>query len=146
VENERRSVVISCLAAYALIYCMNTAIGRVCLGYEQASAASRYVTLMIPAGLAIFLHLATLRPAQWLGLAYALLLVPGTIALRQDDWNSVHWYSDGRRAWKAAYLSTHDEAKANEQAHFSIYPAPVTDRLKFLEQRQLNLFNPSAKP
>jgi hypothetical protein len=51
--------IIFLLAAFELIYLVNTAIGRVMLGLGDAPIASRYVVLMIPGGLAIYLALAT---------------------------------------------------------------------------------------
>ena len=152
VAKEPRSAVIFSLAAFALTYCANTAVGRVCLGLEGgAPASSRYLTLMIPAGLAIFLHIATLsvpRRAQGLGLAYAGLLLFGTLYLQRGDRDTIRWYSDGRRAWKAAYLATHDAVQATRQANFPIHPFPdtLTERLQFLEKHRLNLFKPDGQP
>lgn len=145
VVHERPSVAIFSLATFALLYCAFTAIGRVCLGVTNAPAASRYVTLMISGGLALWLHLTTLRRAtlgRMLALAYTACLAVGTLALRHEDWESVHWYSDGRTAWRAAYFHTHDAAKANREAGFDIHPLPnsLADRLKFLEARRLNFF------
>jgi len=60
---------------------------------------------------------------------------------------TVNYYSEGRRAWKAAYLKTKDEVKANELSNFCVYPAPrLKERLQFLEKNRLNLFNPDGTP
>ena len=141
-ENRRASVVIVVLSGFTLLYCADTAIGRVHLGLDEAPAASRYVTLMIPGALAIYLHFATLklRGTGFLWLIMALALVPATTRLSPREWTSVRWYSEGRAAWKAAYLATHDEAKADEASHFRVYPHSVADRLEFLERNHLNLF------
>jgi hypothetical protein len=142
-ESKRASVVIFVLSGFALLYCADTAIGRVHLGLDAAPAASRYVTLLIPGGLAIWLHFATLklRRAPMVGLVLALALVPATTRLSVREWASVRSYSEGRAAWKAAYLATHDEAKADQASHFQVYPHSVGDRLGFLERNHLNLFN-----
>jgi hypothetical protein len=112
-----------------------------------APLAPRYAALLIPGGLAIFLQLSAL-PARaglgWMAFAYAALLIPGTAVRREDEVYGARWYAEGRTAWKAAYLSTHDEAKADQRAHFSVYPWPLGERLTFLESRQLNLFLPPA--
>jgi hypothetical protein len=145
VAREPRSVVLFCLAAFALLYCANTAVGRVHMG-PSASLSSRYVTLLIPGGLALFLQLALLGRRKafcWPALAYAALLVPGTCFLRSQDALGIAWYTDVRTKWKAAYLETHDQAKADRIAGFPIYPGPIGDRLKYLEERRLNLFAPS---
>lgn len=141
---EPKSVVLFCLSAFTLLYCADTAVGRVQLG-PTAPLASRYVTLMIPGALALFLQLAALARRcawEWPALAFAIALVPGTCFLRPLDIVGVNWYAQGKARWKAAYLETHDEAKADKAADFRIYPAPVTDRLKYLEDRKLNLFRP----
>jgi hypothetical protein len=146
VANEPRSVVLFCLSAFALLFCANCAIGRVFTG-PIAPLAPRYASLLIPAGLAIFLQLSALRVRPhvgWLALAYTVLLIPGTAVQRADEIYGIHWYAEGRSAWKAAYLSTHDQAQADAIAHFPVYPGPVTERLDYLETRRLNLFLPPA--
>lgn len=146
IDGRRISVVIFSLSAFALLYCFNTAVGRVCLGIEAAPQASRYVTLMIPAGLAVYLGLTRALPRQAfaMGVFYVGLLCAGTLVLRPSDWESIRWFHDGREAWKAAYLETHDELLANQRSKFQVYPIPgkITERLKYLEEHRLNLFTP----
>jgi hypothetical protein len=146
VAHETESVVLFCLAAFALLFCANCAIGRVFTG-PIAPLAPRYAALLIPAGLAIFLQLAQLRAhpnLAWLAMAYVVLLVPGTSIRRADEIYGENWYADGRRSWKAAYLRTHDEVQADQVAHFPVYPGPLGDKLTFLEDRRLNLFLPDS--
>jgi hypothetical protein len=149
-KDHSRSAAIFCLAAFALIYCFETAVGRVCLGWKDASATSRYVTLMIPAGLALYLHVSGLKNralASALSILYAVLLLSGTVRLHNSDWRSIHTFSDGRLAWKAAYLKTHDLIQANEFAGFLIYPtSQLEERLRFLEKNRINLFNSNGLP
>jgi hypothetical protein len=144
VAQNRQCVVLFCLSAFALLFCANCAVGRVFTS-AIAPLAPRYVSLLIPAGLAIFLQLSllgNLRGLGWAAMAYAVLLIPGTSITRTDEIYGANWYAEGRRSWKAAYLSTHDEAKADQLSHFSIYPAPLGERLTFLEDHRLNLFLP----
>ena len=150
VEEESRSAVIFCLAAYALLYCFETAIGRVVLGWQEASLAPRYLTLMIPAGMAFYLHLVGMKN-RWLSQAlcvlYALFLVHGSGQLSAGEMQTVQYIRDGRLAWKVAYLQTRDEIQASERAGFLIYPAPLLhERLQFLEEHRLNLFNVQGLP
>jgi hypothetical protein len=148
VAREPRSVVLFCLAAFALLFCANCAIGRVFTG-PIAPLAPRYATLLIPGGLAIFLQLDTLVPRgaiAWLAIIYTALLIPGTAVQRADEVYGANWYAEGRRAWKAAYLETHDEAAADRISHFSVYPASLGDRLRYLEDHRLNLFLPPPSP
>ncbi len=142
VAREPRGAVLFCLSAFTLLFCANCAVGRVFTG-PIAPLAPRYATLLIPGALAIFLQLGALasrRAALGLAMAYTLLLVPCTTVRRPDEIAGADWFADGRRAWRAAYLQTHDEAAANRIAHFSVYPGPLGDRLRFLEDRRLNLF------
>lgn len=148
VANDPRSVVLFCLSGFSILFCSNCAVGRVFTG-PIAPLAPRYASLLIPAGLAIFLQLSVLRvrrPFAWLAAVYTLLLIPGTAIPRSDEVSGANWYTEGRRAWKAAYLSTHNEAKSDQISHFSIYPAPLGERLTFLENHQLNLFLPPPAP
>jgi hypothetical protein len=146
VSQNRQGVVLFCLSAFALLFCANCAIGRVFTS-SIAPLAPRYASLLIPAGLAIFLQLLLLRAHRglgWAAMAYVVLLIPGTAVTRADEIYGANWFAEGRRSWKAAYLSTHDEAKADQLSHFSIYPAPLGERLTFLENNRLNLFLPPS--
>lgn len=145
IAQNRRGVVLFCLSTFVLLFCANCAIGRVFTG-AIAPLAPRYASLLIPGGLAIFLQLFTLRARRgyaWLSVAYLVLLIPGTSVRRADEIYGANWFADGRRSWSAAYLRTHDEAKANQISHFSIYPAPLGERLSYLEANDLNLFIPT---
>lgn len=144
VAEEPVNTVIFALAAFEVAYLINTAIGRVMLGLDEAPIASRYVILMIPGGLAVFLALATCaRPklARRLSVAFALLLIPATAFLRTSEQNALDGFSTGRRNWKEACLRTHSESEASKVSHFDVFPFPVSDKLMFLETRHLNLFN-----
>ena len=128
--------------AETLLYCVETAIGRAHLGLVDPPAASRYVTLLIPAGLVLLVQFGRLRN-RWrvpLLATYVLALMPATLWLSRKEWSSIHWYSDGRAAWKRAYLSSHSQAAADQASDFKVYPQPIWDRLTFLEQHRLNLF------
>ena len=139
-----RNVVLFCLSAFTLLFCANCAVGRVFTG-PIAPLAPRYASLLIPGGLAFLLQLSLLGPpgrVAWVAIAYAALLVPATAVRHPDEVYGANWYADGRRAWRAAYLATHDETKADQLSHFSVYPVPLAERLGFLERNRLNLFLP----
>ncbi len=145
VEQKRPSVVIFSFSAFVLVYCANTAVGRITLGLGAANA-SRYVTLMIPGAMALLLHCKYFPPPRGRQILFlaTLLFAAGTLRLTEKDWQSVNWFHDGRAGWKAAYLATHDELQANKISGFPVYPKPgaITQRLQFLEQNHLNLFAP----
>jgi hypothetical protein len=147
-HRDARSAVIFCFSLFALIFCANTAIGRVSGGLEGA-LAHRYVTLLIPGGFAVLLYLLARRSTRVNTvetLLYVALLAAGTSWLRESEWDFSRSERDGRATWKNVYLTTHSEAQANESAHFHIHPGSVKERLDFLERNRLNLFNPTGQP
>jgi hypothetical protein len=146
VTREPRSAVLFVLAGFTLLFCANCAIGRVFTG-PYAPLAPRYVTLVIPAALAILLQVAVQRDRRafaGMGILFAVLLLAGTTVSPAHEIVGANWYTDGRRAWMAAYLESHDEAEATRVAQFPIYPGLVGERLDFLERRRLNLFLPGG--
>ncbi len=149
-EGQGRSATLVVLALFALLFCCQTAVGRVVLGWKAASSTSRYVPLLVPGALAMALHLAGLgarwRPRQLVAV-FALVVAVGTTRLHRADISFIDHYRSGRLAWKAAYLATGDMGKAGELTGFLIYPAVMLDeRLDFLRGKRLNLFNPDGLP
>jgi hypothetical protein len=144
--NRRTSVILFLLSVYALIYCFNTAIGRVSMGWKSTPLSSRYVILMIPAGMAIYLQLATVKRRLYalaLPVFYCLLIAPGALQLTAVDRRIIHvLHHDRRIAWANAYLATHDEMEANRLSNFAVYPLPghIQDELDILEANHLNFF------
>jgi hypothetical protein len=138
--------VIAVLISFTLIFCANTAIGRISLGLPSAQS-SRYVTYVIPGFLGIYFWLVSLQP----GVLRSFLLVTavaGFIAasfpLREADRSKLNWYAEGKSRWKAVYLQTEDIEVATRTANFRIYPAPERTRLKpkleYLKKERLNLY------
>jgi len=139
------------LLGYGLLFSMNASIGRLCLGL-QAAFGSRYVTLLIPAFLAIYFYLLSLswHGKQNLVLAlWVLLLLP---ALRKP-WEEIRWYSNGKRDWAACYVRTENIQYCDQSANFSVHPPPeqipdfghgpdlnLQEKLDYLKQHRLNLF------
>jgi hypothetical protein len=66
------------LLGYSLHFSVNAAIGRVCLGLPMAAEAGRYVTLLIPAFLAIYFYLLSF---PWARLRKAALPLFGVVLL-----------------------------------------------------------------
>jgi hypothetical protein len=148
VVEQPTSTVIFSLATFEFIYLINTAIGRVMLGLDGAPRASRYVVLIVPGALAIFLTLANGKPARrsaFLALVFAILLVPATAFLHWSESQSIVDFATGRRIWKETYLETHSEARASARSHFDVFPIPIPDRLRYLEEHRLNLFHDASR-
>jgi hypothetical protein len=146
VNHRPGNAVIFSLSAFSLLYCGNIVLGRTALGWYDVAITSRYITLLIPLGLAILLQIGTcrdLRLARSLSVGFALWISYGAIALNTREWKEVAHFHNGQAAWRAAYLSSHDETSANSAAHFKVYPTPhvITDRLRYLQDHQLNLFS-----
>jgi hypothetical protein len=143
------STVLLLLSAGTLLYCVNTAVGRVSLGWQEAPFAPRYIPLVVPAILALFIQverwpIAGLRHAGWAAL-FALAAWSG-LALDEGDRNAVNWYVHGREKWREVYLASGSQAAADAATspdqNFTIYPADLSVKLDYLRRHHLNLFRP----
>jgi hypothetical protein len=131
------------LLGYSLLFSAVAPIGRLCLGMS-AAFASRYITLLIPAFLAIYFYLLS-RP--WRGkrnlvlALWVLLLLPA--ALRKP-WQDIRWYSSGKRDWANCYVRTENIHYCDQSANFWVHPYPeqidLQQKLDYLKQHRLNLF------
>ena len=146
VTADRAGVAVFYLAAFGVLFAVDAAIGRTPNGWRQLSVAPRYVTLCVPTGLAILIHLATAaRPwVRGSAVVYSGLLAAGTAVLHPYDLTNARWIHDGCLRWRAAYLQTHDAAAADRESRFSLFPRDIRWRLDYLEARHLNLFDPAA--
>lgn len=140
------NAVIAILLSFCLLFCLNTAIGRLCLGLEAAQA-SRYVPYLVLGFLGLYFSVLSLREqAVRLLLVAALLLLAISSSYRMNwlDWEKMRTYSHGKKAWRECYLKNHDIEQCNVQTQFQIYPWPEGTRLQqklhYLEQKKLNLF------
>ena len=148
VPGDRASVVIFCLAAYGVVYTTQAALGRAPDGW-QLGAASRYVTLGIPATVAVLLHLAlSARPVlRWGALAFAGVMAAGTVSLNAGDLRAARSLHNGCIRWAWSYRTTHDQAAADRASHYQVYPGPIpADTLAYLERNRLNLFAAPPPP
>ncbi len=92
------------LLAFSILFAVDTAIGRVCLG-TAAALAPRYATLLIPGVTGIYFYLQTLSPdgiRRGITSIFILLLIPGCLSID----SGADWYADGKRAWVECYLRT----------------------------------------
>ncbi|HEY1792670.1 MAG TPA: hypothetical protein VGG34_07110 [Opitutaceae bacterium] len=146
-DNPRNAVLFT-LSGFALLFAFDCAVGRVFMS-EIAPLAPRYATLVIPGALGILLQMESLASApRWAvaSASFAVLLVPASLHFRADERIGVRWFTDGRRAWKAAYLKSGNEAQADADSHFQVYPGPLGDRLQYLKDHRLNLFHGPGEP
>ena len=132
------------LLAYSILFAVDTAIGRVCLG-PGAAFAPRYTTLLIPGVTGIYFYLQTMSPGsiqKAITGILILLLIPGCLA---DDGGAA-WGADRKRAWVGCYLRTENIPECDKCAGFVIHPHPdetrLTEKLDYLKVRRLSLFSP----
>jgi hypothetical protein len=131
------------LLSYSLLFAANASVGRLCQGLQMAYS-SRYVTLLIPAFLAIYFFL--LSPS-WHGQRnlilslWILLLLPATV---RKPWDEVRWYSSGKRNWADCYVRTENIHYCDQSANFAVHTPfeeiGLQQKLDYLKQHQLNLF------
>jgi hypothetical protein len=147
------STVIFALSAATLLFCLNTAVGRVSLGWHHAPYASRYVTLIVPGLFALFLHFERTANTLFRNAAWVTVLAATTLSgltLSKADESATRWYQEGRAAWKAAYLAKKSQAEADAvmatKDGFTIYPGDISHKLDYLRRHRLNLAESISQP
>lgn len=138
--------VIVTLTGFTVLFCINAAVGRICLGWDGA-LASRYIPLMMPGLLGLWIALNQVEiSGTWKMRAQSVILIGaavGMLILHPRDWRDIRWYHDGKLAWRTTYLKSHNEEEATKRSGFQIYPAlgVITEKMTFLEKNRLNLFS-----
>jgi hypothetical protein len=154
------------LLSYSLLYSANAALGRACLGMNQA-LGSRYVTLMIPGFLGLYLYLAdpqllsswaitiqrNARLTASAGMRSTILavfvvaLLAGAVA--NKNYRDARVFVKGKRNWVECYRTLGNIHACDQAADFKIYPFPertgLQQKLDFLKERRLNLFGDFEK-
>ena len=141
-QRNPTSLAIALLIGFSLIFCANTAVGRICAGIE-GSQASRYMTLLIPAFFGLYLHLLSLHstPIRYVALALCIaLLLP--LPLQSNDAKVIQGFTEGKQRWKECHLRTGRIDHCVRVSGLAIYPAPqeIKERLAYLKEHHLNLF------
>jgi hypothetical protein len=143
-DKEKLSLIITILITYSALFCINTTIGRICTGLPRAQV-SRYVTLLIPAFLALYFHLITIKTSKLSVLILATFMVMASVGslplgVVEGLASQVH---DSKASWKSCYLQTHDTNTCDQMTNFKIYPAGelLADRMEYLKKNHLNLFS-----
>lgn len=135
---------IAILVGFSLIYAFNTAVGRVCLGLPDSAAKGNYMGLLVPAFLALYFCLLSLRPSTLRTIALAffvLALLPNSLRMRR---NRMEMFQ--KNAWKNCYLQTEDIEHCNRATNFSPYPEEAIEasglkqKLDYLKRHRLSLF------
>jgi hypothetical protein len=137
------------LAGFSILFGVNAAVGRVCLGPGQA-ASSRYVPYTVPMLLAAYLLLSSAPARRWttsLLVLFAAACIAKEVRGLGSSARWVEYFSGGKQRWKACYLAREDVARCDAEARFPIYPsvdaaAAIGWKLRYLREHRLNLFKP----
>lgn len=132
------------LTAFTLLFSLNLAIGRACLGLGGATA-HRYIPYMTPGFFALYLFAVTRDnvPTKLLLTCMACFFVT-TFSIGNHNRIYAQRLCRGKQKWKQEYLRHENILLANTASGFKIHPDPLAARLKeklnFLKQHQLNLY------
>ena len=143
---RRASIVIAVLIGYTLLFSLGTAIGRTCIGLEHAFS-SRYVTLMIPAFLGLYLHIYSVSkviPRKVLTGVFLLLMSVSLFSFSSSDLQIIDRLSVKKERWKRCFLEYESVEQCDKAVGFQIYPDAASTRLDwkldYLKQNDLNLY------
>lgn len=143
-HDDHKNLIIAVLIGYSLLFCFFTAVGRTPLGLQQAQV-SRYLTLMIPAFLALYFHLQTIRIAKLrllLVTIYFIMSIVGSLPIGMIENLPLENYQN-KVNWKACYLQYEDVQQCDQITQFQIYPVfddDLQNKLSYLKANHLNLF------
>lgn len=142
----KKSFSILLLLSFSALFALNSAIGRVCLGYEVASRSSRYIPFLTPFFLSIYF--AILLTKQYI-LKYMILLIYIYLILSNEIFSlkrnlgGIENQFIRKNNWKECYLK-YENITYCDSMHEPVYPVPgATDlqgKLNFLKEKKLNLF------
>ena len=131
------------LSGFTFLFALNAAIGRVCLGMPAAGQSSRYMGLLVPAFLAMYLHLLSWRDGTKKAVAltvFALIVLPNTLKMHRDPVEE-----NGKRAWQACYLKVEDidycDRVTGYPTHWDPAATHLKEKLDYLKRNRLNLFS-----
>lgn len=140
------SKVILTLMAFSFLFMASTAVGRVSIGIEGAKA-SRYTTYVLPAIVAVYFHLCSMKEGTYklLAPAFLIFLLVQTTFIHFEV-GMMKNFRNSKVAWKEIYLETGSIEKASEKTRYGIHQLEETrkdwlqSRLDYLEENRLNLF------
>jgi hypothetical protein len=153
--------VLMLLMGSGLAFVVATAIGRVPLGLAGATAP-RYLTLMVPMWLALYLGADVWRRRWVAAAATACVWIlalgpyvsmvrrplqewPGTLGMTDNQLYATMLYGTGKAEWANVYLRTGRWDAAQAAVEVTLYPDPVASnfdrKLRFLRERKLSFFS-----
>ena len=138
------------LSAFSLTFAANTAVGRLCLGYE-AGHAGRYVPYMMPLVMAGYLFIALLPSLQRIRpvliIAFlALLAVKETVLVHHALVEPRH-FARLKVSFRKCYFANPNVAACS--VRWPLHPNPVgskiQEKLDYLRDHRLGLYREAAR-
>jgi hypothetical protein len=143
---QAQGMVGAALLIFSLLFCANTALGRLCLGLLTAQS-SRYVPYLIPAflGIYFFCLASSSKTVRLVGTsAVVVIAMSAALPVRIGDRSMMAQYQRVKGDWRQCYLQHHDIQQCDALTGTKIYPWPESGHLKekldFLEEKKLNLY------
>jgi hypothetical protein len=146
-DERNRALIIICLIAYTLLFCVNTAYGRLCVGL-QVALQSRYVIYLEPAVLGLYFFLLSLRYPMMRKVLLSGFLAAVVAASFYRDRGMMGITKNIKQSWKTCYLQSEDINKCDQLAGLPIYSASprqiqrshLREKLEYLKKNRLNLY------
>lgn len=140
-------LVIFLFFSFSIVYALNTAVGRVCLGTDQARS-TRYMTLLIPGWLALYFAVSLLKSnvlRTVILAAFIILFVITPLRKYKALDNQFALFTERRQQWATCYLEKENIEECNEVTEIKIYPKAeatrLQEKLNFLKQNSYNLYS-----
>ncbi len=131
------------LLLFTLLFCANTAVGRISLGLNAAQT-TRYVPYMIPAFVACYYHLRLKYSEKTLLSITLLFAIIFSTTFIKPDLRQMKLSATQKRLWKEKYLEVEDNYAAEQYSGIQIYPVPddtnLVNKLNYLKEKKLNLY------
>lgn len=152
-DDRNRALIIVCLSAFTLLFCVNTAYGRMCGGLNTASA-SRYLIYLEPAILGFYFFLLSLRQGavrRFLLSGFLMAVVAASFYL---DRGGMGFSKNVKQGWKTCYLQTENIEQCNKVVGFPIYSnslqqtqrTHLREKLEYLKKTKQNLYLDKQAP
>ncbi len=144
---RNREIIILCLTSYTLLFCVNTAYGRLCGGLQLA-LQSRYVIYVEPAVLGCYLFLVGLRQPAVRRMLLSGFVIMVVAASFYRDRIMMGFTKHVKQTWKTCYLRSENISECDKVAGFPIYSSSpeqilrshLQDKLEYLKKTQQNLY------
>jgi hypothetical protein len=146
-QYDSKNIVIFLLISFSLLFALNAASGRLCMGLEAAQS-SRYMNLLIPGWLGIYLAVQNLSRKYWLitaNVVLIILFIIFPISGSKEFTKGMNNFSKVKKTWASCYIKLESIEECNKMAGNVIYPLPeathMQEKLDFLKEKKYNLFS-----